>query len=48
MQMGYYRAEIDGLLGPLTREALTPYQNDQGLVATALIDEPTRGSLGME
>ena len=46
-QMGYYRGEVDGLLGPLTREALTAYQADQGLATTAAIDEPTLDSLGM-
>jgi hypothetical protein len=45
--MGYYRGEVDGLLGPLTREALTAYQADQGLMATAVIDQPTLDSLGM-
>ena len=46
-QMGYYKGEVDGLLGPLTREALTAYQADQGLTTTAAIDEPTLDSLGM-
>jgi hypothetical protein len=46
-EMGYYTGEVDGLLGPLTREALTGYQNDHGLIATAVIDEPTLDSLGM-
>ncbi len=46
-EMGYYRGEVDGLLGPLTREALTAYQNDQGLPPTAAIDEPTLDSLGL-
>src|SRR5947199_2414382 len=46
-QMGYYRGEVDGLLGPLTREALTAYQADQGLATTAAIEEPTLDSLGM-
>jgi Putative peptidoglycan binding domain len=46
-QMGYYKGEVDGLLGPLTREALTAYQADQGLIATAVIDQPTLDSLGM-
>jgi putative peptidoglycan binding protein len=46
-QMGYYQGEVDGLLGPLTREALTAYQTDHGLYATAVIDEPTLSSLGM-
>jgi peptidoglycan hydrolase-like protein with peptidoglycan-binding domain len=46
-QMGYYTGEVDGLLGPLTREALAAYQADQGLTTTAAIDEPTLDSLGM-
>ena len=46
-QMGYYTGEVDGLLGPLTREALTAYQNDNGLTATAAIDQPTLDSLGL-
>jgi hypothetical protein len=45
--MGYYRGEVDGLLGPLTREALTAYQGDHGLYTTAVIDEPTLDALGM-
>jgi hypothetical protein len=46
-QMGYYKGEVDGLLGPMTREALAAYQADQGLTQTAAIDEPTLDSLGM-
>jgi hypothetical protein len=46
-EMGYYRGEVDGLLGPLTREALTAYQTDQGLMTTAVIDQPTLDSLGL-
>jgi hypothetical protein len=46
-QMGYYKGEVDGLLGPLTREALTAYQADQGLTPTAAIDQPTLDSLGL-
>jgi hypothetical protein len=46
-EMGYYTGEVDGLLGPLTREALTSYQADQGLTITQVIDEPTLDSLGM-
>ena len=46
-EMGYYKGEVDGLLGPLTREALIGYQNDQGLTATAVMDQPTLESLGM-
>jgi hypothetical protein len=46
-QMGYYKGEVDGLLGPLSREALAAYQADQGLTQTAAIDEPTLDALGM-
>jgi len=46
-EMGYYKGEVDGLLGPLTREALTAYQGDNGLTTTAAIDQPTLDSLGM-
>jgi Putative peptidoglycan binding domain len=46
-QMGYYKGEVDGLLGPLTREALTAYQADNGLTTTAAIDQPTLDALGM-
>jgi len=46
-QMGYYKGEVDGLLGPLTREALSAYQADNGLAQTAAIDEPTLDALGM-
>jgi hypothetical protein len=46
-QMGYYKGEVDGLLGPMTREALTAYQADQGLTQTSAIDEPTLDALGM-
>src|SRR5882724_1702719 len=46
-QMGYYKGEVDGLLGPMTREALAGYQADQGLTQTEAIDEPTLDALGM-
>jgi hypothetical protein len=46
-QMGYYTGEVDGLLGPLTRQALAAYQADQGLTTTASIDQPTLDSLGL-
>jgi N-acetylmuramoyl-L-alanine amidase len=46
-EMGYYKGEVDGLIGPLTREALTEYQTENGMTVTAVIDEPTLDSLGM-
>jgi peptidoglycan hydrolase-like protein with peptidoglycan-binding domain len=45
--MGYYEGDVDGLLGPLTRQALAAYQADQGLQVTAVMDEPTLDSLNM-
>ena len=46
-EQGYYRGEVDGLLGPLTRQALAEYQSAAGLYATETIDEPTLESLGL-
>jgi hypothetical protein len=46
-EQGYYQGEVDGLLGPLTRQALADYQSDNGLYATEAIDEPTLESLGL-
>ena len=44
---GYYRGEVDGMLGPITREALSNYQRDHSLYQTEAVDEPTLESLGM-
>ena len=46
-QQGYYRGEVDGLLGPLTRAAVADYQRDRGLYITSAIDRPTLSSLGL-
>jgi Putative peptidoglycan binding domain len=46
-EQGYYQGEVDGLLGPLTREAIAAYQSEQGLYTTSAIDQPTLESLGM-
>jgi Putative peptidoglycan binding domain len=46
-EQGYYQGEVDGLLGPLTREAIADYQRNHGLYTTAAIDQPTLESLGM-
>jgi Putative peptidoglycan binding domain len=46
-EQGYYHGEVDGLVGPLTQEALAAYQNAQGLEQTAAIDQPTLESLGI-
>ena len=44
---GYYTGEIDGLVGPKTREAIGTYQTDHNLEVTSAIDEPTVESLGL-
>ena len=44
---GYYDGPIDGMLGPMTREAIATYQADNGLAVTSAIDEPTLATLGL-
>ena len=44
---GYYDGPIDGILGPMTREAIAAYQADHGLAITSAIDEPTLATLGL-
>jgi hypothetical protein len=44
---GYYDGPIDGLLGPMTREAIAAYQADNGLAVTSAIDEPTLATMGL-
>jgi len=46
-QQGYYRGEVDGLIGPLTRGAIADYQRDHDLYMTSTIDQPTLQSLGI-
>lgn len=46
-EQGLYKGEVDGLVGPLTQEALAAYQSAQGLAPTAAIDQPTLEALGM-
>ena len=44
---GYYTGPIDGLLGPMTRKAITAFQADHGLAITSSIDRPTLATLGL-
>ncbi|MEY2541734.1 MAG: hypothetical protein QOI22_1336 [Verrucomicrobiota bacterium] len=44
---GYYSGPIDGVLGPMTRQAITAFQADNGLAITSAIDEPTLSTLGL-
>ena len=44
---GYYDGPVDGILGPMTQEAIAAFQADNGLAVTAAIDEPTLATLGI-
>src|SRR6266436_4508169 len=44
---GYYDGPVDGLLGPMTREAIAAFQADHGLAVTSVVDEPTLATLGI-
>lgn len=44
---GYYTGEIDGMVGPKTRDALGAYQSDHNLEVTSAVDEPTVEALGL-
>ncbi|MEY2563259.1 MAG: hypothetical protein QOH88_1452 [Verrucomicrobiota bacterium] len=46
-EQGLYKGEVDGLVGPLTQQALAAYQTAKGLEPTAAVDQPTLESLGM-
>lgn len=45
-QLGYFAEAVDGVLGPITRDAISDYQLDNGLVVTGAIDRPTLVALG--
>jgi len=47
MRKGYYNGDIDGILGPATRAALTAYQKDEGLSDTGRMDIATLTRLGI-
>jgi hypothetical protein len=44
---GYYAGPIDGMIGPMTRQAISAYQADHGLAITSAVDEPTLATLGL-
>lgn len=46
-QQGYYQGDIDGVLSPDTQNALSAYQQAQGLEVTGAVDQPTLESLGL-
>jgi murein L,D-transpeptidase YcbB/YkuD len=45
-RLRYYSSSVDGIFGPLTRQALRRYQKDKGLEVTGVIDPATAGALG--
>ena len=47
MRRGYYNGDIDGLLAPQTRSAITAFQKDQGLGQTGRMDLDTLSKLGI-
>ncbi len=47
MRLGYFNGDIDGLLGPQTRSAITSYQKAQGLRETGRMDIDTLTKLGI-
>jgi hypothetical protein len=44
---GYYRGEIDGIMGPQTRRALMRYQRAHGLRETGYVSDSTLQQLGV-
>ena len=44
---GYYHADVDGVLGPQTREAIRQYQQSENLPVTGRLDGETAGKLGV-
>lgn len=44
---GYYTGDVDGEVGPKTRDALGAYQADHDLEVTSAVDEPTVEALGL-
>jgi len=44
---GYYRGEIDGILGPETRRAIVSFQSDHGLRVTGNLTQETLSTLGL-
>ena len=45
---GYSLGSADGVIGPATRNAISDYQQDNGLAVTGRINDPLLVSLGLE
>ena len=46
-QQGYYRGEVDGILGPETSRAIARFQSNQGLRVTGVLTRDTVDALGL-
>jgi hypothetical protein len=46
-RFGYYHGAIDGMMGPLTREAIRAFQASHGLAVTGRINRPLERRLGL-
>jgi peptidoglycan hydrolase-like protein with peptidoglycan-binding domain len=46
-ELGYYSGGINGALSAATRQAISAYQQDEGLEVNGVIDEPTVYALGL-
>ncbi len=44
---GYYSGQVDGLIGPQTREGIRQYQKAENLQVTGHVDTETAGKLGV-
>jgi hypothetical protein len=44
---GYYHGQVDGIVGPQTREAIRQYQQSENLPVTGRLDAETAGKLGV-
>jgi peptidoglycan hydrolase-like protein with peptidoglycan-binding domain len=44
---GYYSGQVDGVLGPQTREGIRQYQKSENLPVTGHLDGETSGKLGV-
>jgi peptidoglycan hydrolase-like protein with peptidoglycan-binding domain len=45
--LGFYRAKVDGIVGPKTRQALSAFQKSKGMPGTGNLDAATAKALGL-
>jgi hypothetical protein len=48
LDKGYYNGQVDGMIGPLTREGIRQYQRSENLTVTGRLDAETAVKLGVE